>query len=144
MMRNLFKVLLVSSALVAVSASSAFATPQEEAAFAVSNPGALAGAITTPTYAGLSAAASACAATANPKACLTNILAAYAQLNVIPNREQLAELVAASGATFTDAELDDFAIAAVTTPAGPATDTGLGGGGSVAAPVSTGPSPSAQ
>ncbi|KKB75929.1 hypothetical protein VW35_19485 [Devosia soli] len=144
MMRNLFRVLLVSSALVAVTAPSAYATPQQEAAAAISNPGALPGLITNANFGGLSSAAALCAGN---KACVLALLTAYAQLGFTPSAAQAATIAEVAGVTFTPAELQALGIGAITTTNTAATplpgvNSTVGGGSET--PSSTGPSPSAQ
>jgi hypothetical protein len=128
MMRNLVRVLLVSSALVAVSAPSAYATPQEEASAATSsNFELLASLIEEPTLANLNAAIDECRP--GDKICVINLLTAYAQLGVYPTQAQLDAIAARAGVTFTAD--DNVVIAAIGGAGGGAGGgTGPGAGGS--------------
>jgi len=146
MMRNLFRVLLVSSALVAVSAPSAFATPQQEATAAINGDfAALPGLLTDVSFDGISAATALCNGN---KACVVALLTAYAQAGFSPSATQLNTIAQTAGVTFSTAEVQQFAIGAVGTPATPGTFSGIGSGvaagGGGGGGLSTGPSTSPQ
>lgn len=145
MMRTIAQILFISTALVAVTAPSAFATPQEEAAAAIaSNIPVLTGLITpaTATSANLNAATALCVGS---KVCVTNLIAAYAAVGYTPNATELTAIAQGAGVTFTSAELDQYSIGATgpTTPttAAPPAGSGIGEGTGTAgseAPSSTG------
>ncbi|KQN74987.1 hypothetical protein [Devosia sp. Leaf64] len=138
MMRNLFKVLLVSSALVAVSAPSAYATPQEEAAAATSsNFDVLATLIQEPTLANLNLAVGQCAP--GDKLCVINLLTAYGQLGIVPNGTQLATIAQTANVEFTQAELSQYSIGAVGGAGGGAGAGAVGGAAVTGTPESLSP-----
>lgn len=149
MMRNLFRILLVSSALVAVSAPSAYATPQQEAAAAIGGDVTVLATLITPASAGFANLGTATAICNGNKVCVTTLLAAYAQAGFTPTAAQLTAIAAGANVTFTTAELGQYAIGATgpatTTTAAPPAGSGIGEGTGTAgseaptnAPSSTG------
>jgi hypothetical protein len=141
MMRNLFRILLVSSALVAVTAPSAYATPQQEAAAAIGGDIATLTSLITPTSAGFANLSSATAVCDGNKACVLALLTAYAQAGFTPTAAQLTAIAAGANVEFTTAELGQFAIGAVApAPAttAPADGGATGGTGPETTPPSTG------
>jgi len=128
MMRNFIRILLVSSALAAVTATSAYATPQQEAAAATSGDVASLTSLITPTSAGFANLSAATAICDGNKACVLALLTAYAQAGFTPTAAQLATIAEGARVTFTTAELGQFAIGAVTPAPTAATTTPVDGG----------------
>jgi hypothetical protein len=154
MMRNLVRVLLVSSALVAVSVPSAYATPGD-LAVAASNP---AGGAALATQAAAELAALGTNATTAQKkqlllsavalcngnaACVLALTAVFAAQNVTVTRSEIVAAAAAAGVQLSNDQLANFAVGSVGgAPAGTTPDSS-GSSGDGSAP-STGTPPSAS